>query len=522
MKSNTVPNNRRKRGAKSLSTISPSMIINVFVVAIFALVALATRSQSFHGISCEAYVPPSSSTPMISLSKEKAAAISRQNTALYDTSRRFGRNNEAERLKRKRDELEAKALQQELLTEVREAEQARKRIERDIREAEERRRALDEQSSTGRDYIDNLRSGRAGAVNDAKVFLDTGISGKKRGRPSKLDIERERLELELEQLKSKQKAEENTKLLTTYGGLATVLGVAANVLNANGDLGDVGTASGLRQLFPSTSKYLTDLSAENDNQRITAAAAKKASGNIEMPYLDAKIAELEKKVKEERNTVKEEARELDRLAREKEEARKKGLIEAEQKAEREAKEKAEKEAKEKAEREAKEKAKKEAKEKAEREAKEKAEKEANEKAEIEATAEAGEEANENTEGNAAASATTISSPTKSTTEPATTSTVDESKAVAESGNNDGFLKQVQEDGFVNAFLKLDVTTQATAAAGVLASGAAAALSIVKRDDDNGDDNGSGFGGNSSFGNQGRQNNQGGPSSWDASVWECTC
>jgi len=273
--------------------------------------------------------------------------------------------------------LEAKALQQELLSEVREAELAKKKIERDIREAETRRRVLNEQASVGRNYIDDLQSGSFGAVNAAKKFLDN--SGKS-GQPSKLDLERERLELELEQLKSQQKAQETTKLLTTYGGIATALGVAANVLNGNGELGELGTASGLRQAFPSTSKYLTDLSA-NNNQQIAASAKKMDAGNnVPMPYLDAKIEELEKKVKTERDNVKEEARELDRLSREKEEARKKGLPEAEEKEKKEAKEKSEKEAKEKTEKEAKFKAEKEAKEKAEKETIEKAEKEAKEKA----------------------------------------------------------------------------------------------------------------------------------------------
>eukprot|EP00536_Pseudo-nitzschia_multiseries_P007287 jgi/Psemu1/17484/gm1.17484_g len=313
-KTTNAPIHGRERKSESLPRSSQTKR-TMFGITVLALIVIVTTSHSFHSISCQAYVPPASRSSII-VPKEKSAARSRRNTVLYESSDRFGRNSEAERLKRKRDELDAKALRQELLSEVREAETARKKIERDIREAEARRRALDEQASVGRNYIDSLQSGSLNAVNAAKSFLDTGVKGKgKRGRPSKLDLERERLELELEQLKSKQKAQETTQLLTTYGGVATALGVAANVLNGNGELGDLGTASGLRQLFPSTSQYLTDLSAKNDNERITSAAARNAGGNVEMPYLDAKIAELEKKVKEERNTVKEEARELDRFGR---------------------------------------------------------------------------------------------------------------------------------------------------------------------------------------------------------------
>ena len=231
---------------------------------------------------CEAYLPPSfSSSRILSTSISEAAKYSksRRKVELHASNRRrFDR--ESDREKRKRDELEAKALQQELLSGVNEAERSRQKLERDIRDAEGRRRAFGEQASMGRNYIDDLRSGKFRAINNAKKFLDSTNE-----RPSRLDLERERLEEELDRLKSRQKAQETFQFLTTYGGIAAALSVAAGTLNGNGDLGELGAASGLRQ---ATSKYLSDLSANDNVQKIARANTANA---VPMPYLDTKIEE---------------------------------------------------------------------------------------------------------------------------------------------------------------------------------------------------------------------------------------
>ena len=241
---------------------------------------------------CEAYLPPSSSSSRIlstSISEAAKYSKSRRKVELHASNRRrFDR--ESDREKRKRDELEAKALQQELLSGVNEAERSRQKLERDIRDAEGRRRAFGEQASMGRNYIDDLRSGKFRAINNAKKFLDSTNE-----RPSRLDLERERLEEELDRLKSRQKAQETFQFLTTYGGIAAALSVAAGTLNGNGDLGELGAASGLRQAFPSTSKYLSDLSANENVQKIARANTANA---VPMPYLDTKIEEAEKEAKE--------------------------------------------------------------------------------------------------------------------------------------------------------------------------------------------------------------------------------
>ena len=296
-----------------------------FGLALVGLLLITGLPFTSTTIFCESFVPQFSSiTTSKAISKASSPLLSRGQTSLN-----IGRNTESERLRRKRDDLEAKALRQELLSEIRDAERRKSRIDREIQDAERRRRNLNEQTSVSRNYISDLQSGSFGAVNSAKKFLD---SGKKRS--SRLDFERERLESELDRVRSRQRTEAATQALTSYGGIAAAVGLAANVLNGNGELGDLGTASGLRQAFPSTSKYLTDLSAKKGDPKAAVTAKKvDASAKVAMPYLDAKIEQLEKKVKSERENVKQEARELERLAREKEEARKKGLLEAEKKAE---------------------------------------------------------------------------------------------------------------------------------------------------------------------------------------------
>merc|ERR1712176_914971 len=102
-----------------------------------ALTALfLIRTAAFYTITtCEAFMPSSLSS--LTSSQLVSPKISRRTSPLHASNqRRFGRSAEAERLKRKRDELEAKVLRQELLSEVRDAELAKKKIERDIREAE--------------------------------------------------------------------------------------------------------------------------------------------------------------------------------------------------------------------------------------------------------------------------------------------------------------------------------------------------------------------------------------------------
>ena len=515
-----MPKRQREKMAISLP---PSRARTRFCLALVALLLVTALPFTSITFFCESFVPPSSSiTSSIGISKSPSPLLSRSQTSLN-----IGRNTESERLKRKREDLEAKVLRQELLSEIRDKERAKSRIDREIRDAEQRRRNLNEQASIGRNYISDLQSGSFGAVNSAKKFLDNG-----KRRPSRLDIERERLERELDQLRKRQKTEAATQALTTYGGIAAAVGLAANVLNGNGELGDLGTASGLRKAFPSTSKYLTDLSAKQpDKKPVVKYKSADASGKVAMPYLDAKIEQLEKKVKTERENVKQEARELERLAREKEEARKKGLLEAEKKAEKEAKEKAEKEAKLKAEKEAKEKAErdaklkaeKEAKEKAEKEAKEKAEKEAKEKAEKEAKIKAEMQAKDKIEKEAKdkaqmqAKENEAKIKAQNEAKEKSEKVTKEKAAVAVAVNNDknskavgGFVKQVQQKGFVNAVRNLDTTAQVTAAVGIIGTGvtatAAAYYQFFKNDDDNFGNSGFGIGGQNNRNRNGMSNN----------------
>lgn len=180
----------------------PMQTTTIRVGAALMALFLITAATFSTNTTCDSYMP--SSVSSLTSSQFVSARTSRWASPLHASNQRsFGRSTEAERLKRKRDELDAKVLREELLSEVREAELARKKVERDIREAETRRRALNEKASMGRNYIDDLQSGSFGAVNAAKKFLD---NSDKTDRSSKLDLERDRLELELEQLKSRQKA----------------------------------------------------------------------------------------------------------------------------------------------------------------------------------------------------------------------------------------------------------------------------------------------------------------------------
>jgi len=275
-----------KRRRSVTTTTNP--VVRVVVVILY-LVAIISKSSV--GInSCHAFVTPSSSSSLTSktISTSSTATTTRSsliNTRLYAFNRR-GRNDAAERLKRQRDELEAKAIRQELLAELKEAELSRSRIERDIRDAESRRRALDQQTSNGRYQLDNLQNGGFGAVNAAKKFLDTNVKGGKR-QQSKLDLERERLESELDELRSRQKSEEATRALGQIGGVAAALGVAANIFSGNSDLIEFGDATGLGQIFPSTSKYLSDLSSSSQTDS--------TKRDVAMPYLDKKIVAVQAK-----------------------------------------------------------------------------------------------------------------------------------------------------------------------------------------------------------------------------------
>ena len=193
-----MPKRQREKMAIALSPSRARTRFCLTLAALLLVTALPFTSITFF---CESFVPPSSSIT----SSIGSPLLSRSQTSLN-----IGRNTESERLKRKREDLEAKVLRQELLSEIRDKERAKSRIDREIRDAEQRRRNLNEQASIGRNYISDLQSGSFGAVNSAKKFLDNG-----KRRPSRLDIERERLERELDQLRKRQKTEAATQALTT-------------------------------------------------------------------------------------------------------------------------------------------------------------------------------------------------------------------------------------------------------------------------------------------------------------------
>jgi len=287
-----------------------STAIDIFVIRMMVLIATISNS-SFDTSFCVAYILPSQSSSLTS--KVIPTALSSSSSATRSpTSTRLLANpfDSAERFKKEREELEAQALSQELLAELTEAELARKKIERDIQEAEAKRRALDEQTSTGRNRLNKLQNGDFGAVNAARKFLDTSRTGpNSKRRPSRLDIERDRLELQLEDLKSQQRSEElkGTVGVGTIGGIAVALGIAVSVISGNSDLVEIGDAS--------TTKYLSDTSPTKIDVKSTKGTA--------LPYLDEKIVALEKKMEKEEKAKREEAKEIERLkvAKVKEDAR---------------------------------------------------------------------------------------------------------------------------------------------------------------------------------------------------------